>query len=133
MAKKSEELLQLLFPEYQIRACVKECGFIAKKNESISQNAQTVRRKVNTYTPSKEDKKIVNKTNDAFDGLSEELKKYWIGTENDRNAVCKAFRRPFIRGFDNVKPKNTKHYDRKRKRVRTSQEGLSHNSERKTD
>lgn len=34
---------------------------------------------------------------------------------------------------NNVKPKNTKHYDRKRKRVRTSQEGLSHNSERKAD
>lgn len=31
------------------------------------------------------------------------------------------------------KPKNTKHYDRKTKRVRTPQEGLPHNSERKAD
>lgn len=140
MAKKAEELLQLLFPEYQIKVCVEERGFITKKNESknhvqstvqvystedvqqksapayttvqspmtsISQIAQTVKRQVNTYTPSKEDKKIVNKANDAFDGLSEELKKYWVGTENDINAICKAFQRPFIRGFDNVKPKNS--------------------------
>lgn len=34
---------------------------------------------------------------------------------------------------NNVKPKNTKHYDRKRKRVRTSQKGLPHDSERKAD
>lgn len=33
----------------------------------------------------------------------------------------------------NSKPKNSKHYDRKRKRVRTPQEGLPYNSERKAD
>lgn len=34
---------------------------------------------------------------------------------------------------NNVKPKNTKHYDRKRKRVRTPQEGLPHDRERKAN
>ena len=36
MAKKSKELIQLLFPEYQIKACVDERGFIAKKQQSTN-------------------------------------------------------------------------------------------------
>ena len=143
MAKKSKELMQLLFPEYQIKACVDERGFIAKKTQSTNyaqrssqtfnkgnvqqQSApvsaplqqvsrtstssaapmQSVSAPVKTHTPSKEEAKVVSRAVDAFDGLSNELKKYWVGSDNDRNSLCKAFQRPYVKGFDNTKPKNT--------------------------
>ena len=142
MAKKSKELIQLLFPEYQIKACVDERGFIAKNqqgtnyaqksaqtfgrgnvqqqtapgsaqlqrgagiNTATSTPAQSVKAPVKTYTPSKEKTKAASRATDAFDGLSNELKKYWVGSDNDRNSLCKAFQRPYVKGFDNVKPKN---------------------------
>lgn len=33
MTNKTKELLQFLFPEYQIKACVDERGFIAKSEK----------------------------------------------------------------------------------------------------
>ncbi len=137
MTNKTKELLQFLFPEYQIKACVDERGFIAKNEKQKNyanatsqaysqgrtqqqsapvaqpvQNAsqtkpQSNRTPIKTYTPSKEDTKAVNRANDAFDNLPIELKKYWVGSEKDRMALCKAFQRPYVRGFDNIKPKNT--------------------------
>lgn len=137
MTNKTKELLQFLFPEYQIKACVDERGFIArsekKKNYAnstsqvysqgsmqqqtapIIQTVQTVsqtkqqlsKTQIKSYAPSKEDSKTVGRANDAFDSLSIELKKYWVGSELDRTALCRAFQRPYVRGFDNVKPKNT--------------------------
>lgn len=142
MVKKSKELIQLLFPEYQIKACVDERGFIAKSQQrtnhaqqssqtfnrgNVSQQTaptstpiqqaagtmvattspvQSVKNPVKTYTQSKEDIKATNRAADAFDGLSMELKKYWVGSDGDRNSLCKAFQRPYVKGFDNVKPKN---------------------------
>lgn len=137
MTNKTKELLQFLFPEYQIKACVDERGFIAKsekkKNyinstsqvylqgsmqqqsapmiqpiQNVSQiKQQSSKPQIKSYTPSKEDTKTVSRASDAFDSLSIELKKYWVGSEADRTALCKAFQRPYVRGFDNVKPKNT--------------------------
>ena len=132
MANKSKELLKFLFPEYQIKACVDERGFIAKsekKNYASStsqvhtqgtvqqqtapvmqpiQNTsnQSVRMPAKNYTPAKEDAKVVNKANNAFENLSGELSKYWVGSDKDKVSLCKAFQRPYVRGFDNVKPKN---------------------------
>lgn len=111
MTNKTKELLQFLFPEYQIKACVNERGFIAKGEKSnnyaklSSQPVSTT--SIKTYTPSKADTKVVNRANDAFDSLSIELKEYWVGSKEDRTALCKAFQRPYVRGFDNIKPKNT--------------------------
>lgn len=137
MTNKTKELLQFLFPEYQIKACVDERGFIAKSKKqmnyanattqvysqgrtqqqsapvaqpvpNVSQTKpQSNKTPIKTYTPSKEDTKAVNRANDAFDSLPIELKKYWVGSEKDRTALCKAFQRPYVRGFDNIKPKNT--------------------------
>lgn len=135
MTNKTKELLQFLFPEYQIKACVDERGFIAKgekKNyvnstsqiysqgntqqqsapvtqpvQKVSQTKQQLNKtQIKSYVHLKEDTKTVNRANDIFDSLSVELKKYWVGTEVDRTALCKAFQRPYVRGFDNVKPKN---------------------------
>lgn len=50
--------------------------------------------------------KTVSNVPPAFDELDFELKKCWIGSENDINALSKAFKRPYVVGFDNVKPKN---------------------------
>ena len=137
MADKTKELLKFLFPEYQIKACVDERGFIRKKksgyNHSINQSQthphgniqqhtepktqpvfnmkqentmQKVHTHAKTYTPTKEDSKVVGRAADVFDNLSNDLKKYWIGSEQDRIALCKAFQRPYVKGVDNTKPKN---------------------------
>lgn len=139
MAKKVKDILKLLFPEYQIKACVDERGFIAKSQQErdfaqrtsqvytqgeVRQQAtqassqpiqriasapnvsQTAKAGQKTYTPMKEDTKIVSKANDAFAGLADVLKRYWVGTEKERDAICKAYQRPYVRGFDDKKPKN---------------------------
>lgn len=135
MTNKVKKLLQFIFPEYQIKACVDERGFIAKsekKNDATSATSisqvhtqrtvqqqtapvmqpvqtsvqQTARTPVKNYTPLKEETKVVNRASLAFENLSGELTKYWVGSEKDKIALCKAFQRPYVRGFDNVKPKN---------------------------
>ena len=132
MTNKAKELLKFLFPEYQIKACVDERGFIAKSEKKNYASAtpqvhtqgtmqqqtapvmqtvqtspqQTARTPVKNYTPSKEDVKVVNRANNAFENLPGELTKYWVGSDKDKVALCKAFQRPYVRGFDNAKPKN---------------------------
>lgn len=59
------------------------------------------------YAPIKEDSKLVSKADDAFEGLDDALKEYWVGSKNDCISICKAFKRPYVKGFDNKKPKNT--------------------------
>ena len=59
------------------------------------------------YTPTKEDIKTISRANDAFDTLSDSLKTYWVGSDKDRDSLCKAFQRPYVKGFDNTKPKNS--------------------------
>ena len=136
MAKDVKEVLKVLFPEYQIKACVDERGFIAKKQptnnvatgsqQTYSQGnvqqqsdpmqkvmssqgttSQKVKLSNKPYTPMKEDQKVVTKASEVFDNLPNVIKKYWIGSEADRAALCKAFERPYVRGFDNKKPKNS--------------------------
>ena len=58
------------------------------------------------YSPAKDDVKTLAKANEAFDGLPDTLKKYWVGSEEDRLSLCQAFQRPYVKGFDNVKPKD---------------------------
>ena len=60
----------------------------------------------NIYTPAKDDERTVAKASDSFTDLPELLKKYWIGSEIDRASLCRAFQRPYVKGFDNTKPKN---------------------------
>lgn len=140
MKKDIKEIIKFLFPEYQIKACVDERGFIAQsakakkyangmsqtyESNNIQQQVasapnvpaavqlqqvvadSTVKSAPNAYTPPKEESKVGAKVSIVFDELAGELKKYWVGTENDRMSLSKAFERPYVRGFDNVKPKNS--------------------------
>jgi hypothetical protein len=79
---------------------------VSRTSTSSVAPMQSVSTSVKTHTPSKEETKAVSRAVDAFDGLSNELKKYWVGSDNDRNSLCKAFQRPYVKGFDNTKPKN---------------------------
>ena len=135
MAREFTELLKILFPEYQIKESVDERGFIAKKQEKINY-ADTQRQAVrqngsiqqsvgvnssvrmetpqvkpqNTaekYVPEKKVEKVVNRAADVFDTLPGELKKYWVGSQNDMVRICKSFQRPYVKGFGNTKPKNS--------------------------
>ncbi|RKM55456.1 AAA family ATPase [Butyrivibrio sp. X503] len=60
----------------------------------------------NTYVPATADEKIMAKANEVFAQLHEELEGSWVGAEADRIAICKAFQRPYVRGFDNSRPRN---------------------------
>ena len=59
-----------------------------------------------SYTPMKIDDRFRSRANDAFGGLSDALKKYWAGSEKGRVAVCRAYQRPYIRGFDIQRSRN---------------------------
>lgn len=116
MAIHVKEVLKFLFPEYQVMACVHECGFIAKtvpvppqpmqRATMVSPAKQTDMTGHATYTPAMDDAKSIARANDAFDGLADALKRYWPGSEKDRVTFCRAYQRPYIRGFDNKKPRN---------------------------
>ncbi|QNU65894.1 AAA family ATPase [Ruminiclostridium herbifermentans] len=143
MAKDIKSIIRFLFPEYQIKACVDERGFIAKSNKTknyVTSNNQTYasqgaqnqassyekmqvhggvsfqqplsqiqqsKAQSNTFTSTKDENKVASKASEVFDELPNEFKKYWIGSEEDRKALAKAFERPYVRGYDNVKPKNS--------------------------
>lgn len=114
MAVNTKEILKFLFPEYQIGVCARERGFIAKAvpgsacpaDRTVSPDKQASRTIQDTYMPAKEDAKSMARANDAFEGLADALKKYWPGSERDRITICRAYQRPYIRGFDNKKPRN---------------------------
>lgn len=59
------------------------------------------------YSSHVENSKANVKANSAFDGLADELSQYWAGSEKDRDSLCKAFQRPYIKGFDGSRPKNS--------------------------
>jgi len=136
MALEFKEVLKFLFPEYQIKESINERGFIAKKQvngnkvvqstnnvnaqqqEILSKSADTTsasssqiqaktESKKTGYTPAKESEIRIAKVTLAFEELPDEIQKYWFGTENDRQVLTKAFRRPYVKGFDNALPKNS--------------------------
>ena len=117
----ANELLKILFPEYQIHEAVKENGFVAKKHMVKTPVRQTIQHNDNvavasqgniseqsqtgSHIPEREERVVVQ-SNDVFDALPDAIGEYWAGSEEDRKSICKAFQRPFIHGFDNTKPKN---------------------------
>lgn len=57
--------------------------------------------------PAQTTRRVYYQENDVFDDIARELKPWWIGTENDRRSLCRAFGRPFLCGHDIIHPKNT--------------------------
>lgn len=138
MSVDVKEIMKFLFPEYQIKACVDERGFISK-NQQGNNYAKTLKQNINqgnvqqqtapsvsaevsvikpahsslsqpqtkNYTPTKDTEKVVNRANDIFEILPTELKRYWVGSENDILSLTKSFQRPYVSGFSNTKPKNS--------------------------
>jgi SpoVK/Ycf46/Vps4 family AAA+-type ATPase len=53
-----------------------------------------------------EESKTTTEPSNAFADLPASLKKYWVGSERDRHALCKAFQRPYVKGFEHNIPKN---------------------------
>ena len=131
MARTIKGILKFLLPEYQIIATINERGFIARtsaKSPMIHSpiqdyNAGMVQQQtaptISTAqpqpgTPSSpasppapplEPQNITTDDN-VFTNLAASLKKYWVGSERDLDAICKAFQRPYVKGFDNKIPKN---------------------------
>lgn len=117
-----KEILKFLFPEYQI--------FSAWKNlpQEVPEQRQT---RVHTSFSQKKvsDKKTEVQTpgfatiytrqysdaggktesttwGAAFESFKQDLKKIWIGSDNDINAFYNAFKRPYLSGSNTPKPKN---------------------------
>ncbi len=131
MNEKLEKLLKFWFPEYQIIKCLQQHGFIVDdgkpmiNNSSITApsysngNIATAPTHVNrpiqyvppTYSPNNVSSAPKNKdkspSNDAFVDLKIMLRTQWTGSEKDIMALGNAFERPYLRGYDNIKPKNT--------------------------
>lgn len=53
-----------------------------------------------------EEHRTIPETSNAFTNLPASLKKYWVGSERDCDALCKAFQRPYVKGFEHNIPKN---------------------------
>ena len=79
------------------------CAQAEVKMSSVPQKDQSCHK---SYTPMKIDDRFRSRANDAFGGLSDALKKYWAGSEKGRVAVCRAYQRPYIRGFDIQRSRN---------------------------
>lgn len=140
MSFQIKEILKILFPEYQIKACIDERGLIAKNKSERNHAAsgrnisrgnvqmQAAPSTSNTtpvvtpiqqapappaktmakgYVPTKDIEKVVNRASDSFDSIAEEMKRFWVGTDEDRSSLVKAFQRPYVKGFSNNKPKNS--------------------------
>lgn len=131
------KLLKLLFPEYKVVEIIREKGFWAKdiKNKQKNKvshiiNGTQVRQEVasnelnqvfhnstdNSINHAKliknhitkhERKRLLDKKDDIFDKLLNNLSKYWIGTSKDYESLIYAFKRPYVSGTNGEKPKNT--------------------------
>ena len=122
--------LRFLFPEIQIIDAVKEEGFIAKKqtqtaavnatnntvfgNAVLQSNTSSTNRAGTSRINAPKTEAVASnvsisadKVDGKFDGIEQQLRQSWIASKNNISALCKAFKRPFVMGFNPVMPKNT--------------------------
>lgn len=59
------------------------------------------------YTSGRDDDRTAERASAVFAQLPNILKNYWVGSDNDRASLCKAFNRPYVKGYDSKKPKNS--------------------------
>ncbi|MDR0762019.1 MAG: AAA family ATPase, partial [Campylobacteraceae bacterium] len=121
-----KSIVEFLLPELQIFKIIKQHGFINKNAEKNSNPYQYPIKSNKNYTFSSEynrmsankkqifssehnhintDKKQI--LENRFVGIENELKKTIIGQNEFADNLCIAFKRPFIAGYDNIKPRNT--------------------------
>ena len=117
-----KEILKFLFPEYQIFSAWKnlpqevpeqrqtrvQTSFNKKE---ISEKKEEVKTPgfATIYTRKYTDAEVKNESStrgSAFDSFKQDLKKIWIGSDNDINALYNAFKRPYLSGSIAPKPKN---------------------------
>ncbi len=126
-----KDILKFLFPEIQIIDSIKQDGFFVKKKVSFQlknkNNLQTGLEESKTVSDSvyKEESNFssninnknqykqydtkdidVKSINDKFDDIQNLFSKQWIGSSSNVDKICKAFKRPYIMGYNNIKPKN---------------------------
>jgi SpoVK/Ycf46/Vps4 family AAA+-type ATPase len=113
-----KSIIEFLLPELQIFKIIKQHGFIAKnKAKTLEKNSNLYQ-----YTTKSNDNFANSKYNhirqynhinqnrpseEKFIGIENELKNTIIGQDKFVDNLCIAFKRPFISGYDNIKPKNT--------------------------
>ncbi|MDR2342061.1 MAG: AAA family ATPase [Campylobacteraceae bacterium] len=129
-----KSIVEFLLPELQIFEIIKQRGFIAKNEEKNSNpykhtiKSNKNRTFLSEYNRNSNPYKHTIKSNknhtflseynristnqnqtseNRFIGIEDELKKTIIGQDEFINNLCIAFKRPFIAGYDNIKPKNT--------------------------
>lgn len=130
------KLWELLVPEYQVVEIIREKGFWAKGSKSTSsstvtvqhndgsilksqsrprgiqsttenQGAKQVAKSVQNYIDKKQKRAAIEKSEDAFSVLVNELGSYWVGSQSDKEKLVKSYQRPFVMQIDEVRPKNS--------------------------
>lgn len=124
-------VLRFLFPEVQIIDAVKQEGFIAKKQKNnekiieqqVSSGGNMYKQQAATSTPTgsfaatnssntkasyspKVDKVNLGKVHDKFEEFEAELRNNWIASDKNIHELTEAFKRPFIMGYDAMRPRN---------------------------
>ncbi len=116
------EFLKFLFPEYQIFSAWKNLPKEIQEQRQTRSTDIPAAKKYQTKTletksldfptvyirkdSSTKTGNIDNTWTAAFDTFKQDLKKDWIGSDNDMNALFNAFKRPYLSGTIPPKPRN---------------------------
>ncbi|MDR0579260.1 MAG: AAA family ATPase [Campylobacteraceae bacterium] len=105
-----KSIIEFLLPELQVFKIIKQHGFIAKKkNGNPHQHTVKPSENYTDYISNYNHTDISQKQTleNRFIEIENELKRTIIGQDGFINNLCVAFKRPFITGYDDTKPKNT--------------------------
>lgn len=127
-----KSILRFLFPEIQIIDAVKQEGFITK-NQTQKNSEHTGKNIITGNTiiqnngypssqpplsstnqagvpkvesPSSLVIMNINKVDEKFEGMEQQLRQSWIASHSNISALCQAFKRPFVVGVRSMMPKN---------------------------
>ncbi len=133
MGFKLKSVIRFLFPECQIIEAIKEEGFIEKnnslkstqtvkensrvqqtasgsttnQNQARSSNQRESLKNATVYTSTSFEKLQIFNLDDKFRDINFEMNNVLIGQKEYSSNLTAAFKRPYIAGYDNIKPKNT--------------------------
>ncbi|MDR1460279.1 MAG: AAA family ATPase [Campylobacteraceae bacterium] len=110
-------IVEFLLPELQIFRIIKQHGFIAKNSTKTAKRDGRIYQPTNniadfqpTYNHTTNNPTNTNRNQpieNRFAGIEYRLKNIVIGQDKFIDSLCVAFKRPFISGYDSIKPKNT--------------------------
>ena len=116
-----KSMMKFLLPEYQIIDTINKYGFYAKngkqtattkqtmvyENQSQPMQAEISQAQTPAYSHQDSNKVSTTVVEDKFNGVAEQLRQTLIGQDEFTEKLTVSFKRPFVAGYDQIKPKNT--------------------------